>query len=208
MVCADDTSAVIQRFVLALIYFEMNGDEWINCRAASSATPGECTNGTQWLDASHECEWYGITCDAASTVVSKIALKENNLTGTLPVELFSLVDLVGLSLDHNMIGGRIPKEIAALSKLTYLELDDNMMFGRIPPALYTMTSLKALDLNKNDLLGSLSNDIGKLTNLMVLQVEDNYLSGPIPSKGLAMLDEMGKFGWSSCPFSRRGLRSF
>jgi hypothetical protein len=66
------------------------------------------------------------------------------------------------------------------------------LFGRIPPAIYTMASLKALDLNKNDLLGTLSNDIGKLTNLMVLQVEDNYLSGPIPSTGLAMLEEMGK----------------
>jgi len=52
---------VVQRYVVALIYFQMNGDSWTNCAAASASPMCEVDNqalkGDPFLSASHECSW-------------------------------------------------------------------------------------------------------------------------------------------------------
>jgi hypothetical protein len=150
IVCSDGTGAVIQRYILALFYLTLNGSEWTNC-----STAGPCAVGKPWLDGSLECEWHGVECDPSNTV-TKLTLKNNNLVGILPDELFDLVDLTGLSLDHNKyIGGEIPEAIGKLTKLTYIELDDNFFGGTIPDSLYTLSTLQAIDLNGNKIGGTI-----------------------------------------------------
>lgn len=199
IICADKFEDVAQRYIMALIYFSMNGPQWNECRSVLSVLPGNCTQGsTRWLDVSHECDWFGLSCGGdtqrdISKAVTTISLKHNNLTGTLPFELFFLVDLIGLSLDHNkLITGTIPEAIATLQKLTYLELDDNAMTGTIPNSIYTMKSLQAIDLNTNQLSGAISEDIAYLSQLEVLQVENNHFNGPIPWSGLSKLTDLRK----------------
>jgi Leucine-rich repeat (LRR) protein len=116
------------------------------------------------------------------------------LAGFIPIEMFELTELTGLSMDHNKnIYGQIPEEIAWLEKLTYIDLDDNYLQGSIPSEIYGMTALQAIDLNANRLTGTISSDIGNLENLMVLQLEDNYFQGTIPETALAKLDKLRKF---------------
>ena len=192
IVCSDGTGAVVQRYVLAMFYFSLNGFEWTNCRAASSEVSGSCIDGKPWLDASHECEWFGIECDTNMTV-TKLTLKANNLVGVLPEELFVLTNLVGLSLDHNLyIGGEISESIGKLTKLTYIEFDENFLGGTLPESLYTLSTLQAIDLNGNKLMGTVSEKIMNLPSLAVFQIEDNLFEGALPT-GLASLDELRKF---------------
>lgn len=180
LLCPTSSVVVTQRYVLALFYFQLNGDEWYNCRAATAKVAGSCTDGQPWLDVSHECDWYGVQCDDAT--VTKLTLKANNLSGVLPNEICDLIQLQGLSLDHNLyIGGTIPEGIGKLSQLTYIELDENFLGGTIPTAIYQMTQLQAIDLNGNKLTGTLSESIANLHALSVLQVEDNLLNGQLPS---------------------------
>ena len=190
ILCTDSSFTVTQRYIMALFYFQLNGDEWFNCRAATAKVAGSCTDGKPWLDMSHECDWYGAECDATSKAVTKLTLKANNLMGVLPNEICFLVDLVGLSLDHNLyIGGTIPEGIGKLSQLTYIELDENFLGGTIPTALYQMTQLQAVDLNGNKLTGTIPESIANLKALSVFQVEDNLLFGQLPS-ALSMLQDL------------------
>jgi Leucine rich repeat len=182
ILCPESSTAVTQRYIMALFYFQLNGDEWYNCRAVTAPVAGSCTDGTPWLDVSHECDWYGVVCDATTQTITKLTLKANNLMGVLPNEVCDLVQLQGLSLDHNLyIGGTIPEGIGKLSQLTYIELDENFLGGSIPTAFYQMTQLQAIDLNGNKLTGTLSESIANLHALSVLQVEDNLLFGQLPS---------------------------
>jgi Leucine-rich repeat (LRR) protein len=177
LVCTSDSSAVKQRYSLAVMYFSLNGPGW--------------NESSLWLGTGTECKWYGVTCDSADTITG-IVLKENNLTGTLPQELFELTSLTGLSLDHNGISGTIPDAIGSLTGLQQLELDDNELVGKIPSSIYQISGLKALDLNSNSLIGEISDAIGNFADLMVLQVENNKLTGAIPWYGLASLDKLRK----------------
>ena len=92
---------IIQRFVLANIYYSLNGDSgWAK------------TNG--WLTEKHECEWYGISCsmdedlnpsdeaNSNGSFITGIDLTANGLKGSLPTEIASLNSLSESSM-HSFI---------------------------------------------------------------------------------------------------------
>ena len=59
-------------YVLLTLFFATNGKSW------------EVTD--QWLQNGDVCQWHGIDCTLAG-VVEKIELPQNNLNGTIPIEL-------------------------------------------------------------------------------------------------------------------------
>ena len=67
-VCPDDEK-LVQRYVLALIYFSVGGDKWFQC-SASLDTADDCgvefpfEGRDRFLDSSNECSWAGVRCDA------------------------------------------------------------------------------------------------------------------------------------------------
>jgi hypothetical protein len=66
-VCPGAVRDVEQRYVLSLLYFSTNGDEWSTCNRASAPVLGECDNGTRYLSADDVCSWIGdasISCDS------------------------------------------------------------------------------------------------------------------------------------------------
>jgi hypothetical protein len=73
LVCPDDEK-ILQRWVLAVMYYSTGGDEWTQCSAdetvqdfCGSAFPFE--NGQErFLSASNECEWAGISCNFQNCV--------------------------------------------------------------------------------------------------------------------------------------------
>jgi hypothetical protein len=68
--CPGDEN-IPQRYILALLYFSTNGDDWMKCRRDDMAP---CV-GKNFLSVYHECEWGGITCDSNERI-QKINLGE------------------------------------------------------------------------------------------------------------------------------------
>jgi len=132
-------------------------------------------------------------------------LGDNQLTGSLPVELQKLQNLSALELQQNRFSGLIPPGLRNLPKLERLLLSDNNFVGVIPPELGDLVQLVAfnvssnrlsgsiplelgncirlqrLDLSRNRFSGSLPEELGMLVNLELLKLSDNRLTGQIPS---------------------------
>jgi hypothetical protein len=75
------------------------------------------------------------------------------LTGSIPSEVLSLLDMTTLVLDNNKLTGTIPTEIGLLKKLTHLDLHENRLSGVIPSQIHELINLRYLNLNENDLTG-------------------------------------------------------
>jgi len=135
---------ILQRYTLAATYYALNGDGWTNCSAErkwlgddddddDDGAPDDATdavdaeevgaclaqgngrNGVRFLDASHECNWFGLSCgddpdDDAPAIdsdssspgtalsndldgyrpITEISLPRNNLRGTIPIEFYKV----------------------------------------------------------------------------------------------------------------------
>jgi len=92
-ICPDDAK-IIQRYVVAKMYFQQEGENWIECSHPDySSSPddpscnpdesnGNVLGGTTWMDGTHECDWAFITCDS-DLCITQIEVDENNVGGTL-----------------------------------------------------------------------------------------------------------------------------
>ena len=68
-----DTPKILQRWVLAIVYFSTGGDNWFQCSSNPNANDDcgqeEPFDGQQrFLSGFHECDWAGITCDDSDCV--------------------------------------------------------------------------------------------------------------------------------------------
>ena len=128
---------LVQRYVLALLYFSTSGNNW--------------DSSFNWLSEYSECEWWdefhssktnnGITC-AEGGKVEIINLRSNGLLGTIPSEIVLLgFDLKELLLNENSLSGTLPTEIGDLSGLTRLEVHLNDLEGTIPSEYGSIANL-------------------------------------------------------------------
>lgn len=155
--------------VLETFYKSTNGDQW--------------ENASGWISITSPCTWYGITCTAGS--ITELRLTNNHLTGSIPVELGNLFNLVVLDLEGNQLTGQIPRELKTLTHLSHLNLSFNRLSGEIPPELGEMQSLVQLSVAGNSTLsGPIPPELGNLQNLNELRLSSHdggtQLSGPIP----------------------------
>lgn len=139
------------------------------------------TNNTNWLSGQPVSTWYGIT--VSSNQITEINLSSNNLSGTIPPELYTLTDLVSLNLGWNyLLGGSIPPEIGNLTNLSYLDLNANSLDGPIPIEICNLINLTSLQLMANSFSDTIPSEICNLINLTSLRLRNNNLTGPIPSE--------------------------
>lgn len=190
--CPDDPK-LIQRYVVGKIYFQQEGDTWLECSNPEYTSQNSVTcnppsfgnplNGNPWLDASHECDWAFITCNA-DLCITRIEVDDNNVGGTLVNEIDHLAELEVYTMDGypNHISGTIPSQFGNLTALRIFDLDQNKLTGSIPIELYNAKKLQQLDLDSNKLTGSISTMIGTLSDIWFLQFFDNKLTGPIPEE--------------------------
>jgi hypothetical protein len=92
-ICADDEN-LIQRFVLALLYYSTAGDtSWNKC--SQNPTKAPCPAGQErFLSSADECSWDGITCvDGKVTNINlgRFFATSESLTSTISRLLFSLI---------------------------------------------------------------------------------------------------------------------
>lgn len=163
---ADVLQKLRQRYILALLYFAMNGDFW--------------DEKLEFLSGVDECDWTsvlgkpdgeiffdnldiavkGAICDDNGALV-KLILYWNNLSGTLPHELsFLSDDIAEINFAGGSISGIIPPSFTKLTNLETLAVSDNCMTGHLPESLSSaeaMPNLNVLALHNNpDLVGSLN----------------------------------------------------
>ena len=63
-VCPEDTLDVKQRYVLALLYFSTNGDDWNECNAVTAPDPNGCGSiSERYLSPANVCVWFGSECN-------------------------------------------------------------------------------------------------------------------------------------------------
>jgi hypothetical protein len=92
------------------------------------------------------------------------------------------VSLKFLILEEGLISGSIPVEIGFLKNLVTIDLNFNAFTGSLPESLYRLSNLQELDLNDNMFSGSLSTQISRLQQLVLLQIQNNDMTGTIPNQ--------------------------
>ncbi|CAO2211713.1 unnamed protein product [Urochloa humidicola] len=118
-----------------------------------------------------------------ATSLEYLSLSNNQLEGTLEVaNIIKLRNLVSLDLAANgLISGKVPDSIGQLKKLEELYLDHNNLSGEFPPALSKCTSLRTIKLRDNNFEGELNNvNFSTLSNLRTLDLCTNKFTGAIP----------------------------
>ncbi|XP_012455284.1 probable leucine-rich repeat receptor-like serine/threonine-protein kinase At3g14840 isoform X2 [Gossypium raimondii] len=168
-----------------------------------------CSSGDEsWANFAESNAYYvnNVTCVCSSIIchVVRIALKGQNLSGTLPPQLTrlpylqdidltrnylsgsippqwgSMQQLVQISLLGNRLTGLIPEELANMSSLTSLVLEHNSFSGNLPAALGNLPKIERLFLNSNNFTGELPETFARLTTLKIFRIGDNNFTGKIP----------------------------
>ena len=159
---------------------EIPADDRAALVALYKATDGaNWTNSTNWLSDRPLYEWHGVLDDANGRV-SNLELRNNNLTGEMPVELAQLSKLQWLDLAENHLTGSIPTGVGRLSNLERLYLTRNQLTGTIPTELGRLSKLRWLSLEINQLTGTIPVELARLSNLESLGLGPNQLTGTIP----------------------------
>ena len=164
------------RPVLAMLYEATGGPEW--------------TDNTNWLTDAPVDEWYGVTANSKGRVVI-LNLYNNNLNGSIPMEVGQLTYIEDLNFNSNQISGEIPASIGQLANLGKLNLSNNRLSGGIPVSIGQLSNLSELLITWNDLSGSIPVEIGQLIRLDRLSLYRNQLSGEIPEE-LGMLSNLAQ----------------
>ncbi|CAL2248651.1 unnamed protein product [Prunus armeniaca] len=125
-----------------------------------------------------------VTCDCtfnhnSSCHVISIALKAQNLSGTVPPEFSKLQHLKDLDLSRNYLNGSIPSQWGTM-RLVTLSLMGNRLSGPFPKVLTNITTLRNLSIEGNHFSGPIPPEIGKLIKLEKLVVCSNAFTGELP----------------------------
>eukprot|EP00984_Skeletonema_dohrnii_P005472 scaffold1926_cov83-Skeletonema_dohrnii-CCMP3373.AAC.2 len=199
--CSEDQ--VVQRYILAVLYFSTDGNNWDSCSAPDNIQNDDIcevlsrygnniiigddgktfSSGFKWLTCNNECEWGGINCNEKNGLVNATDVEDNGLTGFLPFEVAALPRLSAFALEQNDISGTIPSTYSDLARLVILDLDFNSLEGSLEELdLGKLKKLRQLDLNNNNLVGTLG-DLGwEETSLQFLDLSYNNFEGPIPAQ--------------------------
>jgi hypothetical protein len=172
-----DTSVVLQRYVLAVLYYSTFGSGWDESYDfLSDVDVCMWNNGT---DSANGGE--GVFCSTDDLTIDWVAMSDNNLrSGTLPWELFLLTNLTHIDLSWNELKGTIPTRIGLLTKLDYLDLGSNKLTGSLPATM--PSTMMYLRLSDDALTGTIPSSWGAgMPELQGLYLSSNQLTGTIPS---------------------------
>ena len=88
-------------------------------------------------------------------VVSGIQLQSNNLKGTIPDELGTVLasNLQALQLSQNSLYGTLPSTIGKLTDLRILDIGNNLLSGILPSTLGLIRRIEVFRLNQNNFEG-------------------------------------------------------
>ncbi|WVY92081.1 hypothetical protein V8G54_037595 [Vigna mungo] len=120
-----------------------------------------------------------------------IDMSSNNLSGTLPPQLFSLIGLHSLNLSNNKLEGEIPNEIGNMKNLESLDFSTNQLGGEIPKSLSRLSFLGYLNLSFNNLTGKIPSGT-QLQGFSVLSYMGNHDLCGLPLTQICFQDDKHK----------------
>ncbi|KAJ0802067.1 putative protein kinase RLK-Pelle-LRR-XI-1 family [Helianthus annuus] len=153
----------------------------------------------------HHCNWHGIYCNKAGSVIA-IILHDHYLgdgTGLGSLNLSSFPNLKRLNIDYkdpradwfalkshptftiwestHSFSGEFPALLTNLIHLEYLDLSTNNFSGNLPDSFTNLTQLEYLDLSYNNFSGNLPDSFTNLIRLKSLSLSMNHMTGAITS---------------------------
>jgi len=176
---ATSHAAFAERYIMAVFYYATHGKDWYT------------QDG--WMTGTGHCAWYGIECvprddntqESGITrtyddndAITGMAIRDNNLRGSVPPELGKLSNTINLDFGDNSLTGEFPELNPSLK---YLLFSNNQMNGTFPSHFKKLENLHALDISQNDMHGFVTEEIHALTNLRTLDMSNNQLSGSFPA---------------------------
>ena len=180
--------------------------QWVDEGALEIPTDVDCYAA----DSTEGVEIWGNCYSINNTTQLGFPISIPDSASVFPQEIFSLTNLMLLSLNYSNISGPIPSEISNLTKLVTLNLSNNQISGSIPPEIGDLDSLFSLNLSSNQLTGEIPSELLSLTNLeggvrgaMLgtvfehgLNLSNNMLSGQIP-ENIGNLSKLKSIDFSS-----------
>jgi hypothetical protein len=110
------------------------------------------------------------------TFTNERNLECEGLTGTLPSDLASAVQLENLSLNGNSLTGTVP-DLSKLTSLQVVDLHINKLTGPLPNI--TSIGISYIMLNRNGFTGTIPSSWSALTNVSTLDLTSNKLGGTV-----------------------------
>ncbi len=92
-------------------------------------------------------DWDGVTTGGTPSRVTKLELPNKSLSGSIPAELGSLIELTHVDLSGNSLTGEIPWQFEWLSDLVEIRLSGSSFTGCIPVVLKDVTTNDLSSLN-------------------------------------------------------------
>ncbi|RRT54056.1 hypothetical protein B296_00038538 [Ensete ventricosum] len=135
--------------------------------------------------------WNGVVCNGGN--VAGVVLDNHGISGHADLSVFAnLTMLSKLSMANNNLSGSLPDNLADLSSLESLDISNNAFSGELPWGIGKLRSLKNLTLAGNNFTGPVPDSIGGLASIKSLDVSRNFLSGPLPASltGLRNLESL------------------
>ena len=173
----------------------VTGTEREALTALYNATDGaNWTSKDNWLDDDMDLDdWHGVTTNTAGKV-TELDLENNELSGSLPVELGNLRNLTHLYLHRNALSGPIPPDLGLFENLEHLHLHRNALSGAIPERLGRLNLLEQLYLQGNKLSGPIPPEF-RPNSLVDLKLHSNTdLSEPLPAISPTALPNLKELG--------------
>lgn len=172
---------VTDSLALVALYIATDGDNWFD--------------NSNWLQQGQFVQdWFGITTE--NNRVVGVNLRNNNLSGEIPIEIGDLDSLRYLNLGDEIFGGNsltgsIPPEISSLSVLEFLGLGNNQLSGPIPEAIGNLSELRKIDLAFNQLEDPVPDTLSTLANLRYLGIAFNTFTDlPLTLYDIPALDTL------------------
>ena len=129
-----------ERFALEEFHAAAGGDSW--------------TDNTGWDTDTVGNNWHGVTV-GADTLVRRLALPSNGLSGSIAPAIGNLQMLETLDLGNNGLAGGVPVSVAFVDALDTIRIGGNAdMEGPLPFRLTEMAGLKALQYDSTGLCAS------------------------------------------------------
>ncbi len=160
----------IERDALIALFNSTNGTNW--------------TNNMGWNTSSPVPTWFGITVTNISGQdhVTIIDLFNNNLNGSLPIQIGDFTKLTALEISfNNLLSGNLPAQIGNLTNLERLIFWDNNLTGNIPTEIGNCLKLNTLSFEDNSLTGNIPNSFKNLTLMTSFWLNGNKFSGVVPN---------------------------
>lgn len=125
-------------------------------------------------------------------VSESLNVMNNNITGSLPPQIWGFQALEHLSLSTNSLMGSIPAEVGQLTKITELTLHNNVITGSIPSQIGALISAGKLSLVGCNVYSQCLELTSVSAIKEVIDVAENRLSGSLP-KELSNLVSLRKY---------------